>query len=151
MHVYPLYTDEIQNPNAIMNFNHPLEQGGPLRAIPSNKGKHAQESAVTLLRFKAGVRPSERAAKAFFQGNASRDWRTLPKRLETLAQTLESWVGKTAGHLISKYLVKGNTNVDHWFSPSPDFVLFVAGPRMQKMDHPNFPAHLLPIQKNLGG
>ena len=36
--------------------------------------------------------PAVIAAKAFFQGKGSKDWRSLPMRLERLSSFLESWV-----------------------------------------------------------
>lgn len=74
----------------------PILQEKICGTIQSNEEKQTQEA---LARFKAVlVRPSVVAANAFFEGNASRDWRNLPGRLESLAQALESWVSHEAFH-----------------------------------------------------
>lgn len=65
----------------------------PLRTIPSNEEQQQQQQAMGLARSKA-ARPSNDAAKEFFQEEAFQDWTTLPARLERLSQRLEAWVRK---------------------------------------------------------
>jgi len=63
---------------------------GPLHSVSSN-GELRSEGAIAMFKYE---QPAEIAAKAFFGNDGSRDWKSLPKRLERLSHVFENWVSE---------------------------------------------------------
>lgn len=59
------------------------------RAVSTEERRQRALSRIHAVRS----RPSARAAQEFFSGADSKNWKSLPQRLERLFQVLEGWVG----------------------------------------------------------